>query len=133
MIHLPDTNACVQLLRSRNATLLSHWKNTKPGEIAMCSIVVYELRHGAWRCSEPLREHAKLDLFLAPMISLPFDDECAGIAAEMRADLERKGMRIGPHDLQIASVAIRHNLTLVTHNVSEFSRVPNLKWVDWQE
>jgi len=99
----------------------------------MCSIVVYELRYGACRCSDPARENSKLDQFFAPMISLAFDDECAGIAAQLRAELERKGMRIGPHDLQIASVAMLHNLTLVTHNVSEFNRVPGLKWVDWQE
>ena len=34
-------------------------------------------------------------------------------------------------DLQIAAIALANQLVLVTHNVSEFSRVINLQWVDW--
>jgi tRNA(fMet)-specific endonuclease VapC len=40
---------------------------------------------------------------------------------------------IGPHDLQIASIALQHGLTLVTHNTREFSRIPGLKLDDWEE
>jgi hypothetical protein len=71
----------------------------------LCAIVVYELRHGAESSSDPRREHAKLDTFLAPFSSLPFDDACAVKCAEIRRALERNGKLIGPHDLQIAAVA----------------------------
>lgn len=50
----------------------------------------------------------------------------------MRAYLDGKGTPIGPNDLMIASIARAHSLTLVTHNTSEFSRVPGLKLEDWQ-
>ena len=132
MNFLPDTNACIQLLRQRNFSLAARWRATKVGDIAICSVVVYELRYGAQRCSDPDREHAKLDIFLAPLNSLPFDDVCAGICAQVRRDLERGGSPIGPYDLQIASIALRHGLTLVTHNTKEFIRVSNLKLEDWQ-
>lgn len=92
----------------------------------------YELRHGAESSSDPRREHAKLDTFLAPFSSLPFDDACAVKCAEIRRALERNGSIIGPHDLQIAAVALRHDLTLVTHNRREFSRIAALRLEDWE-
>jgi predicted nucleic acid-binding protein len=71
-------------------------------------------------------------LFLAPFSSLPFDDACARKCAEIRRALERKGELIGPHDLQIAAVARRHDLTLVTHHTREFSRIVALRLEDWE-
>ena len=101
-------------------------------DIVLCSIVVYELRHGAESSSDPAREHKKLDVFLAPFSSLPFDDACAVKCAEIRRALERKGEMIGPHDVLIAAVALRHDLTLVTHNTREFGRLSTLRLEDWE-
>jgi tRNA(fMet)-specific endonuclease VapC len=132
MIFLPDTNACISLLRQRDDRLIARWKSVKATNVVLCSIIVYELRYGAQRSSDPAREHSKLDVFLNPFASLSFDDQCARICAEVRADLERVGRVIGPHDLQIAAVALQHDLTLVTHNTEEFSRVAGLKLDDWE-
>lgn len=129
MTYLPDTNACITLLRRRNAKLMARWQAAKAND---CSVVVYELRHGAERSPNPTREHVKLDVFLAPFRSLPFDDSCARTCAEIRHKLELGGMVIGPHDLQIAAVALRHGLILVTHNTREFERIPGLKMEDWE-
>lgn len=84
-------------------------------------MVVYELRYGVERAINPTIEYAKLDFFLAPFVSMPFDDACALRCAKIRRDLERTGISIGPHDLQIAAIALEHNLTLVTHNTREFN------------
>jgi len=111
---------------------MARWQAVRASEVLLCSVVVYELRHGAERSSDPAREHAKLDVFLAPFASLPFDDHCARKCAEIRHELERQGNVIGPHDLQIAAIALHHGLTLVTHNVPEFSRIPGLKLEDWE-
>ena len=116
MIFLPDTNACITLLRQRDQRLIARWKSVKVSDIVLCSIVIYELRYGAQGSSNPSGEHSKLDLFLSPFNSLPFDDHCARRCAELRADLEANGKVIGPHDLQIAAIALQHRLTLVTHN-----------------
>jgi tRNA(fMet)-specific endonuclease VapC len=132
MIFLPDTNACITLLRQRDQRLIARWKTVKVSDIVLCSITVYELRYGAQRSSNPTGEHAKLDLFLSPFTSLPFDDQCARRCAELRADLEANGNVIGPYDLQIAAVALQHRLTLVTHNSREFSRIAGLSIDDWE-
>ena len=132
MIYLPDTNTCISLLRQKHPHLIARWRSAKLTDIVLCSIVVYELRHGAESSSDPVREHAKLDVFVAPFSSLPFDDACAVKCAEIRRALERKGETIGPHDLLIAAVALRHGLTLVTHNTREFGRISTLRWEDWE-
>lgn len=132
MIFLPDTNACITLLRQRNTPLMARWQSAKAADVVLCSVVVYELRYGAERSSDPAREHAKLDVFLSPFASLPFDDQSARTCAEVRSQLEQAGRVIGPHDLQIAAIALQHGLTLVTHNTWEFSRIAGLKLEDWE-
>ena len=63
---------------------------------------------------------------------LPFDDSAAAAYGEIRAHLQRAGRLIGGNDLLIAAIAQTNNLTLVTHNTGEFTRVPNLPVEDWQ-
>lgn len=132
MTFLPDTNACIALLRGRTLRLAERWRTVRAADIVLCSVVIYELRHGAERSGNPAAEHAKLDVFLRPFVSLPFDDACARRCAEIRRELERTGEPIGPHDLQIAAVALHHGLTLVTHNTREFGRIHGLKLDDWE-
>ena len=62
---------------------------------------------------------------------LPFDSVCAAQAARRRVDLEAAGTPIGPHDTLIAATALRHQATLITRNIREFSRVPGLQWLNW--
>ena len=71
MTFLPDTNACIALLRQRHAKLTARWQAIKASEIVLCSVVVYEVRHGAERSSDPAREHARLDRFVAPYTIVP--------------------------------------------------------------
>jgi len=132
MIFLPDTNTCISLLRRKQPRVMARWQSTRRTDIVLCSVVVYELRHGAESSSDPPREHAKLDEFLAAFSSLPFDDACAATCAAIRRALERRGLVIGPHDLQIAAVALQHDLTLVTHNTREFGRISGLRLEDWE-
>lgn len=132
MIYLPDTNACIAFLRNRSSSLVARWSQTRASDMVLCSVVVYELRYGAERTSQPAREHGKLDGFLAAFVSLAFDDDCGRRCASLRRELERNGTQIGPYDLQIASVAMHHGLTLVTHNTREFSRIPGLRLEDWE-
>jgi len=74
-----------------------------------------------------------LDTLFVNFKSLPFDDEAAEKFGEIRATLARLGTPIGPYDLQIAAVAIVNGLTLVSHNMREFLRVPGLQLVDWEQ
>jgi tRNA(fMet)-specific endonuclease VapC len=63
---------------------------------------------------------------------LPFDDAAAVVYGEIRAALAQAGTPIGPNDLQIAAIALANDLTLVTHNTREFTRVQGLKLADWE-
>ncbi|MCI5148903.1 MAG: type II toxin-antitoxin system VapC family toxin, partial [Candidatus Electrothrix sp. MAN1_4] len=65
--------------------------------------------------------------------SLPFGDEAVADYGEIRAALAKAGTPIGPNDLLIAAVAKAHDVTLVTHNVGEFSRVHGLLLEDWHK
>jgi tRNA(fMet)-specific endonuclease VapC len=62
---------------------------------------------------------------------LPFEDADARVAGSVRAVLEGTGKPIGAYDVLMAGQALRHQLTLVTANVAEFSRVKGLSWQDW--
>jgi tRNA(fMet)-specific endonuclease VapC len=88
--------------------------------------------HGAARSRDPAKERLVVETFLAPLVSLPFDDAAADRYAAIRHALERKGLVIGAYDMQIAAIALSCGLTVVTHNVGEFSRVPDLVWEDWE-
>jgi len=107
----------------------------RPADLGVPAIVEYELRYGLQRLPPEAAAPrvAALDQLLQPMQRLPFDTECATIAARIRAELEAAGTPIGPHDTLIAATAIRYQGTLVTRNVREFSRVMGLLWVDWHD
>ena len=133
-LYLLDTNACVLYLRQRDPGLTQRIQMHRPDEIRLCSVVVAELYFGAFR-SPPQYQAHNFDLlgqFLPIFASLPFDDAAAPIFGRVRADLTAVGATLGPYDLQIAAIALAHNVTLVTHNTREFSRVPQLQLEDWQ-
>ena len=69
----------------------------------------------------------------APQASpMPFDDRAAEEYGKVREHLAALGTPIGPNDLMIAVIARVNQLTLVTHNTTEFGRVPGLTLEDWQ-
>ncbi|TSE32284.1 Ribonuclease VapC2 [Tepidimonas thermarum] len=127
-----DTNTVSDYFRG-DPRVVSGLLALRPGDVAIPSIVEYELHYGLLRlpaaAAEPRRQ--ALSQFLRPVQILPFDSECAACAARIRATLEASGAPIGPHDTLIAATAVRHQATLVTRNVSEFSRVPGLQLVNW--
>ena len=105
-----------------------------PADIALCSVVLGELLYGAHHgaASKLAANPALIARLQRQFASLPFDDLAAEEYGKTRADLASQGTPIGPNDLMIASIALANGLTVVTHNTSEFSRVPGLKIEDWQ-
>ena len=101
----------------------------------MPAIVEYELRYGLLRLPEAVASPRlqALAQLLRPMSVLPFDAGCASQAARIRVDLESRGVPIGAHDTLIAATALRHQATLVTRNVREFSRVIGLQCLNWHD
>lgn len=132
MKYLLDTNVCVVYLNQPVSSVAGQIKHHRAEEIVVCSVVKAELFYGAMRSRWPAKTLAKQRAFLDAFESLPFDDAAAMIFGEIRADLARQGKPIGPYDLQIAAIALAHDLTLVTHNTTEFGRIDGLRLADWE-
>jgi len=94
------------------------------------SVVIHELYYGAFKSQRVEKNVARVDALQFPV--LEFDQEDARQAGEIRAHLASKGTPIGPYDLLIAGQAKARKLILVTHNTTEFTRVPGLKVEDWK-
>ena len=131
-MHLLDSNTCIQFLNGKSASVERRLMGTRPSEIKLCSIVKAELWYGAARSKDAPKVMSKLTEFFAPYESLPFNDAAAAEYGRIRELLARAGTPIGPNDLLIAAIARERGLTLVTHNVREFSRVPGLSIEDWE-
>jgi len=131
-MYLLDTNACIGILNNTSASLVARLRTHAPSEIRLSAVTRAELLFGARHSGRPSENLRLLARFFEPLVSLPFDDACAERYGTVRADLATAGRMIGPNDLLIAAVALAHDLTLVTHNVREFSRVSGLKIEDWQ-
>ena len=132
MLYLLDTNVCVMYINGRSESVRDRILSTSTDEMAVCSIVKAELFYGAMRSNNSTRTLERQQGFLNRFTSLPFDDEAALIFGQIRAQLGRRGTPIGAYDLQIAAIALAHNLMLITHNTAEFSRVNDLQIEDWE-
>ena len=126
---LLDTNTLVHYLKGQES-VVAKLENASPTEIAVPSIVVYELEFGTLKFGSP-RRRAVIAELLANIDQIPFDGEAALESARIRIDLEARGMTIGPMDLLIAGTALSRGAVLVTNNTKEFSRIKGLRLADW--
>ena len=129
---LPDTNAWIALINARPSPVKARFQSRTPADIFLCDVVKAELYYGAFRSARREENLALLDRLFPTFASLPFNSEAARACGQIRAALSAAGTPIGPYDLQIAAIALVHGLTVVTHNISEFDRVPQLKTEDWE-
>ena len=132
MMYVLDTNTVSYFFRGEGRVperLLA----TPPREIALSAITTYELRFGVARVPKAKRLIEQLETLLSWVTILPFDDSVSQIAAKIRVELERGGQPIGPLDVLIAATGLAANSTLVTRNVSEFSRVAGLRFANWYD
>jgi tRNA(fMet)-specific endonuclease VapC len=133
MIYLLDSNVWIVLLRGKSPLVATRFQAAAPSaDIRVCSVVVAELWYGCARSAKPAANRAAVDALIAPYPSLAYDNAAADHFVKVRCHLEAIGQVIGSYDMQIAAIALANNCTLVTHNTSEFSRVPHLKIEDWQ-
>ncbi|GAB4296055.1 MAG: type II toxin-antitoxin system VapC family toxin [Oscillatoriaceae cyanobacterium] len=132
MPYLLDTNTCINYINRRNINVYHHLMALSPEDVYICDVVKFELYYGAYSSSRTTENLENLRKFFGDFISLPFNGEAAAICGRLRAQLKALGTPIGAYDLQIAAIALAHNMTLVTHNTREFSRVTGLALVDWE-
>lgn len=132
--YLLDTNIVIYVIKQRPLQVLDIF-NLHHGRMAISSITLAELAHGAEKSSDVARNTAVVEDFASRLTVLPYDDKAAWQYGSIRAALEKQGQPIGINDLHIAALARSNGLTLVTNNLREFERVPGLlleNWVDTQ-
>lgn len=131
MKFLLDTNICIYLIRQKPLEVLQKFNTYKVGDIGISSITVAELEFGVQKSQFPQRNQQALTQFLLPLEIVNFDCAAAVVYGNLRAILEKRGTPIGSLDTLIAAHALSLQVTLITNNVREFNRVPNLKLDNW--
>ncbi len=128
--YLLDTNILSDLVRHPQGMVTA--RITKAGEYSICTSIVAaaELRYGAAK-SNSAKLADRVDLILSALEILPLEVPADHQYAALRHHLTRQGTPIGPNDLLIAAHALASDLTVVTANVGEFSRVSGLKVENW--
>lgn len=134
MSYLLDTNACVALMNGAPAAVRSRFEKAirVDSKVYVSSIVAFELWYGIAKSARIEMNTQRIETLLSSsVIALPFDNEDARASGSIGAALQAAGRPIGAYDYLIAGQALARQLTLVTANVSEFSRVKGLSWQDW--
>lgn len=129
---LLDTNICIYIINAKPPAVLARFHQFRLGEIGLSSVVAAELAYGVAK-SGSARNRSALEMFLAPLEIMPFDENAIWAYGELRADLERRGQSIGSLDTMIAAHALSVKAVLVTNNTREFSRVKDLSLENWVE
>ncbi len=129
-MYLLDSDICIRLMRNRSPSL-SRQLNPLGGRLFTSVIVRHELMNGALLSSQPVEQAAEVEDLLARLELLDFDAAAADHAADIKADLRRRGRMIGANDILIAGHARSLGLIVVTGNLREFERVDGLRCEDW--
>ena len=128
--YLLDTNLCIRVIRDRPASVRPRF-NADADSLCISDVVLYELLYGAEKSARPAANRQAVERFAARLGVLPYDSSAAAHTAEIRANLERRGLSIGAYDLMIAGHARSQGLIVVTGNLREFGRVDGLRSEDW--
>ena len=131
MEYLLDTNICIYIIKKKPAEVFEKFKNLALGDVGISSITLAELQYGIEKSSMPEKNSEALEKFLTPIEILDFGYEASVEYGKIRAELEKKGIPIGPLDTLIASHAKSLDMVLVTNNTREFERIADLKIENW--
>ncbi len=128
--YMLDTNICIYTIKNNPAAVREKFQQHQ-NHLCISSIVLSELLYGAEKSSQPEKSLALIEGMAARLEVLNFDEHAAAHAAEIRADLARKGTPIGHYDVLIAGHARSRGLVLVSNNLREFERVDGLRLKNW--
>ena len=128
--YLLDTHIVIYVLKRRPVEVLSTF-NANASRMAISSITLAELLHGAEKSSRVNENLAAIEDFCSRLEVLPYGPKAAQHYGVIRAALEKLGQPIGVNDMHIAAHARSEGLVLVTNNMGEFARVPALEAENW--
>jgi tRNA(fMet)-specific endonuclease VapC len=131
MRFLLDTNICIYIIKRQPSQVLKKFQTLQISDLGISSITIAELEYGVYKSQRQEQNRIALSQFLIPLEIIPFDERATQTYGRIRAELERQGIVIGSMDMLIASQAMSLGLTLVTNNVRELSRIPELVLENW--
>lgn len=130
--YLLDTNIITDLIRNPDGSAARHIEQVGAKEIFTSIIVASELRYGCAKKGSP-KLLARVEGILETIPVLPLDIPADAKYGRIRAELEAAGQPVGMNDLLIAAQALALDLTVVTDNTREFSRIRGLPLENWLE
>ncbi len=124
-----DTSVLIEAERGKLSLSSLLRKTFTKESIYISSISVSELYLGALLSQKSFKEQrtTSIEIMISSLIILDFDSKVAKAHAKAWSQLKKKGILISPYDLIIAATCLYHQHSLLTFNIKEFSRVPNLK------
>lgn len=131
MTYMLDTNICIYAIKKKPVEVLERLKKNLEKGLCISAITLAELEHGVKKSAYPEKNELALMQFLSVLTVLPFDDMASVEYGKICAYFQKQGMPIGVTDMLVAAHARAESMTLVTNNVREFERVPELKLENW--
>jgi tRNA(fMet)-specific endonuclease VapC len=132
-VYMLDTDISSYIMKRSNEAVLRRLEQVPVGDVCISAITKSELMFGVEVSPRSQEDGAALDAYLRHIEVLDYPGDAALHYAQIRADLKRRGIMIGAHDLFIAAHARCLHLTLVTNNIREFKRVQGLTIANWTE
>ena len=129
-MYLLDTNTLIYFFKQQGQ-VAAHLQRVQASQIALPSVVVFELEYGLLRSTKPDAQQRGMDAAFSTYRVLPLDAKSAKFAAGVKHAMEVAGTPIGQADQLIAGMALANDMTLITRNTREFSRVPGLRLENW--
>ena len=128
---LLDTDICIYAINARRPEALARLRDYALGEVGISAITYAELRFGVENSQRVAENLERLERFLLPLEIVPFDAKAGQHYGRIRTELRQRGVPIGANDLLIAAHALSLGVCLVTNNVCEFERIPELCVERW--
>lgn len=133
-LYMLDTNICSFIMRERPAALLERLQACVDAQerIVISAITYAEMRFGSIGKKASPKHAGMVSAFVARLDGvLPWDSAAVDETTRIRVELAKLGTPIGENDSAIAGHAVSSSAVVVTNNVREFIRVPNLRYEDW--
>lgn len=129
--YLLDTNICIYIAKQKPPHVFSKFERLVIGEACMSTVTYGELFYGTQKSQHSKKNMLLLQELASLIPPLPLPTEAGKHYGQIRSQLEQMGSPIGNNDLWIAAHALSLNIILVTNNLKEFTRIPDLRVENW--
>ena len=131
MSFLLDTTFLIDLEREsknskNNGPAFSFLNNHKNKKLEISIITVGEFSVGFSNETKSI-----FSSYLSHFPVLVIDGEVAWVYGQIFLKLKKSGKLIGSNDLWIAATALRNKKTLVTRNIKDYKKIPDLKVISY--